>query len=63
MVKSGAVVCLLASLVFPAEAFAQEGYGSTLVATGDSFMPFIIGGIALLALIVLIVALVLMRRK
>lgn len=34
-----------------------------LAQTGDNYLPFILGGVIVVALVVLIVALVLMRRK
>ena len=34
-----------------------------LAQTGDNYLPFIVGGVIVVALVVLIVALVLMRRK
>lgn len=36
---------------------------TSLASTGDNPLPFIIGGVVVLALIVLVVAFVLMRRK
>lgn len=43
-------------------AFMELTYTS-LASTGDNPLPFIIGGVVVLALIVLVVAFVLMRRK
>lgn len=34
-----------------------------LAQAGDNYLPFIVGGVIVVALVVLIVALVLMRRK
>lgn len=34
-----------------------------LAQTGDNYLPFIVGGIVVVALIIVIVAFVLMRRK
>ena len=34
-----------------------------LAQTGDNYLPFIVGGVVVVALIVLIMAFVLMRRK
>lgn len=36
---------------------------NALASAGDNYLPFIIGGVVVLALIVLIVAFVLMRRS
>lgn len=40
----------------------ESGF-SMLASTGDNPLPFIIGGVVVLALIVLVVAFVLMRRR
>lgn len=34
-----------------------------LAQTGDNYLPFIVGGVVVIALIVLVVAFILMRRK
>lgn len=39
-----------------------SGY-SVLAMTGDTYLPFIVGGVIVIALIVIIVAFVLMRRR
>ena len=40
----------------------QQGLDA-LAQTGDSFLPFIVGGVVVVALIVAVIAFVLMRRR
>ena len=43
--------------------YAMEWSVGALAQTGDNYLPFIVGGVVVIALIVLVVAFILMRRK